>query len=36
MPSNDTTILEFKQYQNCNKAPFIIYADLECLIEQID
>ena len=35
MPSEDTKILEFKQYQNSNKAPFIIYSDLECLIEKI-
>ena len=32
MPSEDTKILEFKQYQKSDKAPFIIYADLECLI----
>ena len=24
------------QYQKYNKAPFVIYADLECLIEKID
>ena len=33
MPSEDTKILEFNQYQNFDKAPFIIYADLECLIQ---
>ena len=32
MPSEDTKILEFDQYQNSDKAPFIIYADLECII----
>ena len=35
MPSEDTKILEFNQYQKSDKAPFIIYADLECLIEKI-
>ena len=29
-------MLEFNQYQRSDKAPFIIYADLECLIEKID
>ena len=33
MPSKDTKILEFNQYQKFS--PFIIYADLECLIEKI-
>ena len=36
MPSQDTKILEFNQYQKSDKAPFIIYADLECIIEKID
>ena len=36
MPSEDTKILEFNQYQKPDKAPFITYADLECLIEKID
>ena len=36
MPSEGTKILEFNQYQKSNKAPFIIYADLECIIEKID
>ena len=35
MPSEDTKILEFNQYQKLDKAPFIIYADLECIIEKI-
>ena len=35
MPSEDTKILEFNQYQKCDKASFIIYADFECLIEKI-
>ena len=36
MPSEDTKILEFNQYQKSDKAPFIIYADLECITEKID
>ena len=36
MPSEDTKILELNQYQKSDKATFIIYADLECLIEKID
>ena len=36
MPSEDTKILEFNQYQKSDKAPFVIYADLECLIEKTD
>ena len=35
MPSDDTKILEFNQYQKPYKAPFIIYADLEFIIEKI-
>ena len=36
MPSEDIKILEFNQYQKSDKAPFIIYADLECIIRKID
>ena len=36
MPSEDTKILEFNQNKKSDKAPFIIYADLECIIEKID
>ena len=36
MPSEDTKILEFNQNEKSNKAPFIIYANLECIIEEID
>ena len=36
MPSEDNKILEFNQNQKSDKAPFIIYADLESLIEKID
>ena len=34
MPSDDTKILEFHQHQKYDKAPFIIYADLECKIKK--
>ena len=36
MPSKDNKVLEFNQYEKSDKAPFVIYADLECLIEKID
>ena len=36
MPSEDSKILEFNQYQKSDKTPFIIYAVLECIIEKID
>ena len=36
MPSEDTKILEFNQYQKSDKAPFIICADLEGVRETID
>ena len=36
MLSDNTKILEFNQYQKSDKAPFILYADLECIIEKID
>ena len=36
MPSEDNKILQFNQYQKSDKAPFIIYGDLECLIERTD
>ena len=36
IPSENDKILEFNQYQKSDKAPFIIYADLECIIEKID
>ena len=35
MPSEDTKILELNQYQKSDKAPFAIYADLECLIKRL-
>ena len=35
MPSEDIKLLEFNKYKKSNKAPFIIYADLECLVKKI-
>ena len=32
---NDFNWLEFNQYQKSDKKQFIIYADIECLIEKI-
>ena len=32
MPSGNTKILELNQNQKSDKAPFIIYVDLECLM----
>ena len=36
MPSDNTKILQFNQYQKSDKATCIIYADLKCIIEKID
>ena len=36
MPSEDTKILKFNQYQKVVKTAFLIYADLEPVIEKID
>ena len=36
MPSEDTKILEFNKNKKSDKASFIIYADLECIIKKID
>ena len=33
MSFEDTKILGFNQYEKSDKARFIIYADLECLME---
>ena len=32
MPSEVSKILKFDQYQKSDKAPFVIYADPECII----
>ena len=36
MPSEDTKILEYNQYQKSEKTLFVINADLESLIKSID
>ena len=36
IPSEDTKILIFNQYQKSDKVLFIIYADRECIIEKTD
>ena len=36
MPSEDTKILEFNLYQKADEVLFIIYADHECLMGEID
>ena len=36
MPSDNTKILEFNQYEKSDKAPLIISAELECIIKKID
>ena len=36
MASKDTKILEFNEYKKFDKSPFIIYADLECIIKKTD
>ena len=35
MSSEDTRILQFNQHQESDEAPFIIYADLECIIGKV-
>ena len=34
--SEDSKVLEFNQYQKPDNTSFVIYADLECLIEKTD
>ena len=36
MPSEKDNILEFNQYMKSDKMPYIIYADIESLIKEID
>ena len=31
-----TNVLEFNRYHKSDKAPFIIHADFDCIIEKID
>ena len=34
MPSEKDNILEFNHYMKSDKMPYIIYADVECLIKK--
>ena len=34
MPNNKNKILEYKENKKPRKAPFVIYSDLECLLEK--
>ena len=36
MPSKNNKILEFRQYRKSDKTPFIVYANLESLVENTD
>ena len=36
IPSEDTKILEFSQYQKTDQARFVTDADLDCIIEKTD
>ena len=36
MPSEKDNILDFNQYMNSDKIPYIIYADIKSLIKKID
>ena len=35
MPSEDNKIIKYNQGEKSIKSPFIIYADLECLLEKM-
>ena len=35
MPNEDNKIIKYNQEEKSIKSPFIIYADLECLLEKI-
>ena len=35
MPDEGTKILKYHYGENSLKAPFVIYADLECLLEKM-
>ena len=36
MPNEDNKILKYNPGEKSLKVPFVIYADLECLVEKID
>ena len=35
-PSENTRVLAFNEFQKHDKAPFIIYADVECILQNTD
>ena len=35
MPTKDNNIIKYNQGENSIKLPFVIYADLECLVEKM-
>ena len=36
MPFEDTELLESHQFKKSDQVAFIIYADLECIIQEVD
>ena len=36
MPNEETKIIKYNQGEKSIKSPFIIYADLECLLEKMN
>lgn len=36
MPSEDQSILKFKNYHHRNRLPFVVYADFECILKPIN
>ena len=36
MPKEDKKILKYNTGEKSLKSPFIVYADLECMLEKID
>ena len=36
MPTKDNNIIKYNQGEKSIKLPFVVYADLECLLEKMD
>ena len=36
MPNEDNKVIKYNQGEKSIKSPFIIYADLECLLEKMN
>ena len=36
MPEEDNEILKYNHGEKSGRAPFVIYADLECFVEKIE